>query len=54
MKKQSEKFDSILKKVVQHMVDAELYGWPPQCTAFLYQPQKAVKKLSESKEEPHE
>lgn len=57
MKKQSEKFDSILKKVVQHMMDAELYGWPPQCTAFLYQPvrpQKAVKKLSESKEEPHE
>ena len=57
MKKQSEKFDSILKKVVQHMVDAELYGWPPQCTAFLYQPvrpQKAVKKLFESKEEPHE
>lgn len=57
MKKQSEKFDSILKKVVQHMVDAELYGWPPQCTAFLYQPvrpQKAVKKLSESKKEPHE
>lgn len=30
MKKQSEKFDSILKKVVQHMVDTELYGWPPQ------------------------
>lgn len=23
MKKQSEKFDSILKKVVQHMVDAD-------------------------------
>lgn len=34
MKKQSEKFDSILKKVVQHMVDTELYGWPPQCTHF--------------------
>lgn len=57
MKKQSEKFDGILKKVVQHMVDTELYGWPPQCTAFLYQPvrpQKAGKMLSESKEEPHE
>ena len=36
MKKQSEKFDSILKKVVQHMVDTELYGWPPQCTAFYF------------------
>lgn len=27
-----------MKKIVNHMVDSELYGWPPQCASFLYQP----------------
>ncbi len=38
MKKQNAKIEGIVKKVVTHMVDTELYEWPPQCAAFLYQP----------------
>ena len=38
MKKVNKTMESVLKKVVNHMVDTELYGWPPQCTSFLYQP----------------
>ena len=38
MKKQNVKIERIIKKAVTHMVDTELYEWPPQCAAFLYQP----------------
>lgn len=38
MKKQIAKFENIMKKAVKHMVDTEQYGWPPQCSTFLYQP----------------
>ena len=38
MKKQNAKVEGIVKKVVAHMVDTELYEWPPKCAAFLYQP----------------
>ena len=38
MKKQTVKLEGIMKKAVKHMVDTQLYGWPPQCASFLYQP----------------
>ena len=44
MKKQNAKIDKVLKKAVEHMVDTELYGWPPQCPTFLYQPIRPKKK----------
>lgn len=48
MKKQNAKIEGIVKKVVAHMVDTELYEWPPKCAAFLYQPIRP-KKLDENK-----
>lgn len=48
MKKQNSKVESVMKRVVTYVVDTELYEWPPQCTAFLYQPvrpRKANKEL---------
>lgn len=44
MKKQTVKFEGIMKKTVKHMVDTELYGWPPQCSTFLYQPIRPKRK----------
>lgn len=38
MKKVNKQVESVVKKVVNHMVDSELYSWPPQCASFLYQP----------------
>lgn len=32
------KLDRIIRKTVTHMVDTELYVWPPACAVFLYQP----------------
>lgn len=45
MKKQNlnAKMDGIIKKAVTYIVDTELYEWPPQCTAFLYQPTRPQK-----------
>lgn len=43
MKKQHTKIERIVKKVVTHMVDTELYEWPPKCAAFLYQPTRPQK-----------
>lgn len=47
MKKQSAKYEGIIKKTVKHMVDSELYGWPPQCSTFLYQPIRPQRKNNE-------
>lgn len=44
MKKENEKLEGIMKKVVKHMVNTELYGWPPQCASFLYQPIRPPRK----------
>lgn len=38
MKQQDERVKKIIKAAINHMVDIELYEWPPQCSAFLYQP----------------
>lgn len=43
MKKQHTKIERIVKKAVTHMVDTELYEWPPKCAAFLYQPTRPKK-----------
>lgn len=56
MKKQNVKLEGIMKKAVKHVVDTELYGWPPQCASFLYQPvrpPKSGKALSCSIEKLH-
>lgn len=50
MKKQNAKIDQIMKKAIKHMVDGQIYEWPPQCSAFLYQPIRP-KKLD--KDKPH-
>lgn len=38
MRKQNAKIEQIMKKTIKHMVDTQIYEWPPQCSAFLYQP----------------
>ena len=43
MKNQNKKRGEIMKKMIKHMVDAEIYGWPPQCVSFLYQPVRPPK-----------
>lgn len=48
MKKQSKKIEKIIKKVIENMVDSELYEWPPQCAAFLYQPTRPESKNNRS------
>ena len=48
MKKVNEKMESVLKKVVNYVVDTELYGWPPQCTSFLYQPARPKRASDEA------
>lgn len=49
MKKINQTVESVVKKAVNHMIDTELYGWPPQCMSFLYQP---VRPRRESKNAP--
>ena len=46
MKSQSSnaKIEGIIKKAVTHMVDTELYVWPPACAVFLYQPVRPKRK----------
>lgn len=51
MKNVNQKVESILKKVVNHMTDTELYGWPPQCTSFLYQPVRPQRWNKDKKED---
>ena len=48
MKKTSKKAESVVKKAVNHMVDVELYGWPPQCATFLYQPTRPQRAKSDA------
>lgn len=48
MKKQSTKIERIIKKAVDHVVDTELYEWPPQCAAFLYHPTRPETKSKRS------
>lgn len=38
MKKNKEKSEKIVKKVISAMVDKETREWPPTCLAFIYQP----------------
>lgn len=54
MKKQTLKSEGVIKKVVKHMVDSEQYGWPPQCSTFLYQPIRPKRKRSEQSEDNSE
>lgn len=56
MKRQNDRIEKVIEKVVTHMVGAELYGWPPQCMSFLYQPvrpEKTEKVLSHNEENSH-
>lgn len=56
MKKLNTTVETLMKKAVNHMVDTELDGWPPQCATFLYQPvrpEKTEKALSHNEENLH-
>lgn len=48
MKKQKAEIERIMKKTIKHMVDTQFYEWPPQCSAFLYQPVRP-KKMEKNK-----
>lgn len=48
MKKTESKIQSLIKKTVTHMVETELYEWPPQCAALLYQPTRPPKDKNDS------
>lgn len=43
MKNQDNKRGEVMKKMIKQMIDAEIYGWPPQCVSFLYQPVRPPK-----------
>lgn len=56
MKKLNTTVETLMKKAVNHMIDTELDGWPPQCMSFLYQPvrpEKTEKALSHNEENSH-
>lgn len=38
MKKNKSRIEALAKKVVEKMVNSELYEWPPQCATFYFQP----------------
>lgn len=38
MKKQKHIIEGVTKRVVNKIVDVEVYGWPPQCGTIYYQP----------------
>lgn len=38
MKDSSSKIDTMIKIVVNKVVEAEEQGWPPGCATLLYQP----------------
>lgn len=48
MKKQKAEIERMMKKTIKYVVDTQIYEWPPQCSAFLYQPIRP-KKLDEHK-----
>ena len=48
MKNQYLSIERVTKKVIKHITEQEVYGWPPLCPALCYQPvrpkkEKAVK-----------
>lgn len=47
MKKNNPKIEKAMKKVVEKMVDSELYEWPPQCATFYYQPVRPRKSITD-------
>lgn len=38
MKESSSKIDTMIKNVVNKVVEVEEQGWPPGCATLLYQP----------------
>ena len=49
MKKQKLSIERVTKKVIKHITEQEVYGWPPLCPALCYQP---VRPQRESKDAP--
>lgn len=49
MKNQNHLIEGVTKRVVKKIIDQEVYGWPPQCATFYYQP---VRPSKVKKEEP--
>lgn len=43
MKKQDLSIERVTKKVIKHITEQEVYGWPPLCPALCYQPVRPKK-----------
>ena len=41
-----KKLDQFGKKIVVNMTNVGRYGWPPDCTGFIYQPERPVEKAN--------
>lgn len=39
-----KKLDQFGKKIVVNMTNGGRFGWPPDCTGFIYQPERPVEK----------
>lgn len=38
--KMSKPINKVVKKVLNHIADSEIYEWPPQCAFIYYQPKR--------------
>lgn len=36
----SKSVEKVVRKVLNHIADSELYEWPPQCAFIYYQPKR--------------
>lgn len=50
MKKQNHLIEGVTKRVVKKIIDQEVYGWPPQCATFYYQPFRPKRVLKVKKD----
>lgn len=48
--KMSKPINKVVKKVLNHIADSELYEWPPQCAFIYYQPKRPNRNEHEGKE----
>ena len=44
MNDNNSKIDTMIKKIVNKVVEGEERGWPPGCTTLLYQPERPERK----------
>ena len=41
-----KKIEQVSKKIVTQMTLDSRFGWPPECTGLIYQPERPVEKLA--------